>query len=83
MRYANQTIFENEKQTQFYEMFYEKYSSLHSTFQNENIKLTCEANMDEITLKPIKNKKYEFNDEIQNHTLNDEQLQIFELLIKQ
>jgi len=28
-------------------------------------------------------KKYEFNDEIQNHTLNDEQLQIFELLIKQ
>jgi type II secretory ATPase GspE/PulE/Tfp pilus assembly ATPase PilB-like protein len=24
-----------------------------------------------------------FNDEIQNHTFNDEQLQIFELLIKQ
>jgi len=31
-------MIENERQTQFYEMFYEKYSCLHSTFQNENIK---------------------------------------------
>jgi hypothetical protein len=83
MRFAKQNLFENERQTQFYVMLYEKYSCLNSTFQIENIKLTCETSMDETTLKPIKNKKYEFNDEIQNHTFNDEQLQNFELLIKQ
>jgi hypothetical protein len=49
MQYANKKLFENEKQTQFYEMFYENYSCLYSTFQNENIKLTCETNMDETT----------------------------------
>jgi hypothetical protein len=55
MQYVNKKFFENERQTQFHEMFYVKYSCFHSTFQNENIKLTCETNMDETTLKPIKN----------------------------
>jgi hypothetical protein len=54
MQYANKKFFENEKQTKFYEMLYEKYLCLHSTFRNENIKLTCETNMHETTLKPIK-----------------------------
>jgi hypothetical protein len=45
-----------------------------------NINLTFEINMDEITLKLV---EYEFNDEIQNHKLNDKKLHIFELLIKQ
>jgi len=49
-------------------------------FNISNINLTCEINMDEITLKPI---RYEFNDEIQNHKCNDKKLHIFELLIKQ
>ncbi len=49
-------------------------------FNISNINLTCEINMDEITLKPI---KYEFNDEIKNHKLNDKGLHIFEFLIKQ
>jgi len=49
-------------------------------FNISNINLTCEINMDEITLKPI---RYEFNDEIQNHKPNDKKLHIFELLIKQ
>ncbi len=49
-------------------------------FNISNIKLTCEININEITLKPI---KYEFNDEIKNHKLNDKKLHIFELLIKQ
>ncbi len=49
-------------------------------FNISNIYLTCEMNMDEITLKPV---KYEFNDEIQNHKLNDKKSHIFQLLIKQ
>ncbi len=49
-------------------------------FNISNINLTCEINMDGITLKPI---KYEFNDGIQNHKRNDKKLHIFELLIKQ
>jgi hypothetical protein len=76
-------LFENEKQTQLFELFWEKYPYLHSTLKIENAKFTCEKNMNEDILNCMKYVEHDFKDEIQDHTLNDEQLKVFELLIRQ
>ncbi len=76
-------MFENEKQTQLFELFWEKYPYLHSTLKFENAKFTCEKNMNEDVLNCIKYVEHDFKDEIQHHTLNNEQLIFFEFLIRQ
>jgi hypothetical protein len=76
-------LFENEKQTQLFELFCEKYPYLHSTFKFENAKFTCEKNMNENILNCMKYVEHDFKDKIQDHTLNNEQLKVFELLIGQ
>jgi hypothetical protein len=68
---------------QLFELFWEKHLYLHSTLKIENIKFTYETNMNEDVLKCIKYVELDFKDEIQDEILNNEQLKIFELLIKQ
>jgi hypothetical protein len=76
-------FFENEKQTQLFELFWEKYPYLHSTLKVENTKFTYEKNFNEDVVKCIKYVEHDFKDEIQDYTFNNEQLKVFELLIKQ
>ncbi len=83
LQYTNRISFENEKQTQLFELFWEKYLYLHSTLKIEIVKFTYETNMNEDVLKCIKYVELDFKDEIQDEILNNEQLKIFELLIKQ
>ncbi len=76
-------MFENEKQTQLFELFWEKYLYFHLTLKIENIKFTYETNMNEDVLKCIKYVEHAFKDEIQDEILNNEKLKRFEFLIKQ
>jgi hypothetical protein len=57
-------LFENEKQTQLFELFWEKYPYLHSTFKIENMKFTYETNMNENVLTCIKYVEHDFKEEI-------------------
>ncbi len=47
IQYANQILFENEKQTQKFQMFLEKYPYLDSNMNNEEIMFTCETHVNE------------------------------------
>jgi hypothetical protein len=69
-------LFENEKQTQLFELFLGKYPYLHSTFKIENMKFTYETNMNENVLKCIKYVEHDFKEEIQDEILNNEPLNI-------
>jgi len=83
LQYANRMFFENEKQTQLFELFWEKYPYLHSTLKVENRKFTYETNFNEDVVKCIEHVEHDFKHEIQDYTFNNEQLNVFELLIKQ
>ncbi len=64
-------------------IIWEKYPYLHSTLKVENTKFTHETNFNEDVVKCIKYVEHDFKDEIQDYTFNNEQLKVFELLIKQ
>ncbi len=69
-------MFENEKQTQLFELFWGKYPYLHLTFKFENMKFTYETNMNENLFKSVKYVEHDFKEEIQDEILNNEQLNI-------
>lgn len=54
MQYANENLFENEKQTKFFEMFLQKYPYLNLNLKDEQIMSTCTSNVNENTKKFIK-----------------------------
>jgi len=73
IQYASLNLFENEKQTQFFQMFLEKYPYLDSNMNNEGIMFTCETHVNENTSNIVKYIQHDFKNEIQNFVLNDDQ----------
>jgi hypothetical protein len=69
----------NEKQTQLFELFWEKYPYLFSTLKVENTKFTYETHFNEDVVKCIKYVELDFKDEVKDYTLNNEQLKVFGL----
>ncbi len=72
LQYANRNLFENEKKTQVFELFWEKYPYLHLTLKIEIMKFTYETNMNEDVLKCIKYVEHDFKDQVQDQIFNNE-----------
>jgi hypothetical protein len=58
-------LFENEKQTQLFQMLLEKYPYLNPNWKEEEMMSTCALNMNENTWKYI---QHDFKDEIKCKT---------------
>jgi len=83
MKYDNQNLFENEKQTQLFQMFLEKYPYLNPNFEIEEIMFTCSSNVNENISNFTKYTQRDVKDEIQNCIFNYVQLHVLNILINQ
>jgi len=83
IQYANQNLFENEKQTQLFQMFVEKFPCLDSYMNNGKTMFTCETHVNENTSNIVKYIQHKFEDEIQNFVFNHDQLKIVDILINE
>jgi hypothetical protein len=81
MQYANEILFENEKQTKFFEMFLEKYPYLNLNLKDEEIMSKCTSNVNENTKKIIKHIQHDFKYERQNYVLNYDQLNVLNKIL--
>jgi hypothetical protein len=60
IQYANQNLFENEKQTQFFKMFFFKNPNLNSNMNNEKIMFTYETQVNDNTSNIVKYIQHNF-----------------------
>jgi predicted metal-dependent hydrolase len=66
IQYANQNLFENEKQTQPFQIKKYIYPNLNSNMNNEEIMFTYEIHVNDDTSNIVKYIQHNLKDEIQN-----------------